>query len=189
MEFFQRPPSPPPYIKNIFSLDLDESQEWPKIFQKPWKSADPRKSGMPAVDVWCVTYDVWHSMRDVRRVTYDGPRRVVNSECESSMWCYEVLPFIMCQNPYYMYFNTFKSIIIYWMSLLNTVNVDIFALYLFLCSSRFSNRRENMYTAKMNFITPFRVRDSKSTNLNKRENCRFSQIPESLCTRKFLHSQ
>ena len=33
----------------MFSSELDESQEWPKIFQKPRRSADPRKPGMPAL--------------------------------------------------------------------------------------------------------------------------------------------
>ena len=33
-----------------------------------------------------------------------------------------------------------------------TVNIDIFALYIFLRNSRFLNIRENMYTSKITFI-------------------------------------
>ena len=33
-----------------------------------------------------------------------------------------------------------------------TVNVDIFALYIFSLNSRFSNIRENIYTMKISFI-------------------------------------
>ena len=39
----------------------------------------------------------------------------------------------------------------------HTVNVDIFALYIFSLNSRFLNYRENMYTSKITFVKAYRA--------------------------------
>ena len=42
-------------------------------------------------------------------------------------------------------------------SLSTTVNVDIFALYIFSRNSRFLNVRKNMYTSKITFVIAYRA--------------------------------
>ena len=51
----------------------------------------------------------------------------------------------------------------------HTVNVEISVLYIFLCYSRFSNIRENMYNLKITFIMPHRGNNFKNANLSPRE--------------------
>ena len=47
-----------------------------------------------------------------------------------------------------------------------TVSIDIFVSYIFSRNSRFWNIRENIYNAKLSFIIPNTVNDSKNANLN-----------------------
>ena len=51
----------------------------------------------------------------------------------------------------------------------NTVNVDIFALYIFSRYSCLSNIRENMYIVKINFIVPHIGKHIKNAKIDQRE--------------------
>ena len=57
-----------------------------------------------------------------------------------------------------------------------TVNVDIFALYIFLRYSRFSNFRENIYNLKTSYIMPHRSNIIKNANLSPREIANFRKF-------------
>ena len=50
----------------------------------------------------------------------------------------------------------------------NTMNVDIFALYIFLRNSRFSKVRENVYSLKITFTIIFLGNIMKNVNFNPR---------------------
>ena len=50
-----------------------------------------------------------------------------------------------------------------------TVDIDIFALYIFSRCSRFLNVRENMYNMKITFIVPPKGNTVKNANINPRE--------------------
>ena len=52
---------------------------------------------------------------------------------------------------------------------MNTVNVDIFALYIFSRHSRLSNVRKNMYIVKITFIMLHRENNFKNAKINPRK--------------------
>ena len=54
-------------------------------------------------------------------------------------------------------------------STMHTVNVEIFALYIFPLNSRFLNIRENIYTVKITIRIAQRVICTKNANFNPRE--------------------
>ena len=54
-----------------------------------------------------------------------------------------------------------------------TVNVDIFALYIFSRYSRLSNVRENMYIVKITYIMLHRGNNMKNAKINPREIANF----------------
>ena len=57
-----------------------------------------------------------------------------------------------------------------------TVNVDIFALYIFSRNSRFLDMRENMYPSKITFIIAYRTSCTKNANFNTREIAHFCKF-------------
>ena len=57
-----------------------------------------------------------------------------------------------------------------------TVNVEIFALYIFSGFSSFSIIRENIYNLKINFIIPHRGNKTKNANLSPREIANFRKF-------------
>ena len=75
------------------------------------------------------------------------------------------------------------------MQILYTVNVDIFALYIFLRHSRFLNVHENMYNVKITFIMSFSGNIVKNVNINAREIVNFRNFGK-IYTRKniYIHS-
>ena len=56
-----------------------------------------------------------------------------------------------------------------------TVNVEIFALYIFLLNSRFLNIRENIYAVKITIIIALRVVFTKNANFNPPEIAHFQK--------------
>ena len=58
-------------------------------------------------------------------------------------------------------------------SFYDTVNVGIFASYIFSRNSRFLNIHENMYTVKIPFMLAYRVIYSQNVNINPREIANF----------------
>ena len=58
-------------------------------------------------------------------------------------------------------------------SLLNTVNVEIFALYIFSRNSRFLEMREHIFNVKNIFIIGQRAKNTKNANFNPSEIAHF----------------
>ena len=56
-----------------------------------------------------------------------------------------------------------------------TVNVDIFAMYMFSLNSRFLNIRKNMYTVKITFVISQRDRYAENANFDTREIAHFQK--------------
>ena len=70
-----------------------------------------------------------------------------------------------------------------------TVNVDIFALYIFSRYSRLSNIRENMYIVKITYIMPHRGKNIKIANANPREIVDFRKCAKIYtCENIYVHS-
>ena len=60
-----------------------------------------------------------------------------------------------------------------------TVNVEIFASYIFSRNLRFSNIRQYMYIVKITFIGPYRDNNIKNGNIDPREIsifCKFAKM-------------
>ena len=64
-----------------------------------------------------------------------------------------------------------------------TVNVYIFALYIFSRNSRFLNLRENIYTSKITFIITYRANYTQNANFNTHEIAHF------INPRKCIHAK
>ena len=71
--------------------------------------------------------------------------------------------------------------------LTNTVNVDIFALYIFSRNSRLSNIRENMYIVKITCIMAHRGKNIKIGNINLREIANFRKCTK-IYTRENIYA-
>ena len=71
----------------------------------------------------------------------------------------------------------------------HTVNVDIFALYIFSRHSRLSNVRENMYIVKITFLMLHRGNNVKNAKINPREIANFRKFAK-MYTREniYIHS-
>ena len=72
----------------------------------------------------------------------------------------------------------------------NTVNVEIFALYIFSRFSRLSNMGENIYNLKITFFIPHTSNKIKYANLSPREIANFRKFAK-IYTREniYVHSR
>ena len=77
----------------------------------------------------------------------------------------------------------------YIITYLYTVNVEIFALYIFSRYSRFSSIRENIYNLKTSYIMPHRGNIIKNANLSPRDIANFRKFAK-IYTREniYIHS-
>ena len=71
----------------------------------------------------------------------------------------------------------------------NTVNLEMFAPYTFLCNSHFLKIGKNIYSVKISFTVPLRGDTMEKRRYKSTQNCQFSPKGENVYTHKYLRSQ